>query len=231
MVRISLPRLALTGVGLLIAAEAVAQTPAPSVSSASAPAKAGAPLPAASSRPPPAAPPKGSSPKAGLPPPKASPPRSRKAAVAARRKDNDDKAPPTGGPIATAPSFRMLDDGQSRVFLEVSQKVQVTERKARGRVVYQLKGAAVPLRNSRLPLLTGFFATPIGRIELVNQGDGADLVIDLREPAEPTHRLIETPRGMALQVDFPPSAGGRGAGALPRSSGKRIAPRDVPQGE
>jgi hypothetical protein len=220
MVRIPLSRLALIGAGLLIVAEAVAQTPAPSASSPSDTGNprtnAAAPLSAASPQPPQAAPPKSASPTVGRPPPKAPPARPKKAAGAARRKDKDEKQPLLSGPIVTAPSFRMLDDGKSRIFLEVTQKVQVTERKARGRVVYQLKGASAPLRNSRLPLLTGFFATPIGRVELVNQGDGADLVIELRETAEPTHQLIETPRGMALQVDFP------------RSSGQRLAPADVP---
>lgn len=230
MVRIPLSRLALTGAGLLIAAEAVAQTPAPSATSPSDPGKprtgADAPLSAASTRPPQTAPPKGASPTVRRPPSKAPPARSKKAA--ARRKDKDDKTPLLSGPIVTAPSFRMLDDGKSRIFLEVTQKVQVTEHKAQGRVVYQLKGASAPLRNSRLPLLTGFFATPIGRVELVNQADGADLVIDLREAAEPTHQLIETPRGMALQVDFPPSTGRREADTPPRSAGKRLAPADEP---
>jgi hypothetical protein len=228
MVRTPLPRFALPLVGLLLAAEAVAQTPAPSPSPTEAPRKDEKAQPAPN-RPADAAPAKTAPKIAGRPPlPKAPPARSKKARVAAPRKDKGERVLNENGPIATAPSFTMLNDGKSRVFLEVSRKVEVTARKAEGRVVYQLKGASAPLRNSRLPLITGFFATPVGRVELVNQGDGADLVIDLREPAEPTHQVIETPRGIVLRVDFPPSAGGRGADALPRSSGKQLTPRDVP---
>jgi hypothetical protein len=105
----------------------------------------------------------------------------------------------------------MLDDGKSRVFVEVSQKVGVIEQKARGRVIYKLKGAIVPAKNSLRPLPTGFFPTPVGQIELVTQDDGAALIIDLREAVEPSHRVIETPRGITLQVDFP---------AISRSSSK-----------
>ena len=111
-----------------------------------------------------------------------------------------------GTPIATYPSFRLLDDGSTRVTVEITHKVAVTEHKARGRVVYSLAGAVVPGSNTRLALPTGFFRTPVERIEVVGQAGGADLVIELREALEPTYRVIGTPRGsVVLQVDFPRS--------------------------
>jgi AMIN domain-containing protein len=109
-----------------------------------------------------------------------------------------------GTPIATYPSFRLLDDGSTRVTLEVTHKVAVTEHKAKGRVVYTFAGAAVPASNTRLSLPTGFFTTPVERVEVVGRGDAADLIIELREAVEPTYRLLDTPRGSSvLQVDFP----------------------------
>jgi hypothetical protein len=112
-----------------------------------------------------------------------------------------------GTPIATYPSFRLLDDGTSRVTLEVTRKVAVTEHKAKGRVVYSFAGAAVPGSNTRLALPTGFFHTPVERVEAVGQGNGVDLVIELREDVTPTFRLLDTPRGSSvLQVDFPRGA-------------------------
>ena len=109
-----------------------------------------------------------------------------------------------GTPIATYPSFRTLDDGSSRVTIEITRKVAVTEHKAKGRIVYSLAGAAVPGSNTRFALPTGFFRTPVERIEVVGQGSGADLIIDLREAVEPTYRVLDTPRGSSvLQVDFP----------------------------
>lgn len=205
MVRIPLPRSLLLSAGLLLAPAAIAQTapatPARTSQTSSDP-QPGSPPEDAAAKPPAAS----ASTKAPLG-------RSKKAAVAARRKGKAAPAPPlsSNAPIVTAPGFRMIEEGKSRVFLEVSHKVDVTERRAEGRVIYQLKGAVIPLRNSRLPLPTGFFSTPVGRIELVRQGDSAELVIELREAATPEHRVIETPRGIALQVDFPPPRGARPA--------------------
>jgi hypothetical protein len=113
--------------------------------------------------------------------------------------------PMDGSPIASAPSFIRLDDGATRVELEVSSRVDVAENKARGRVVYRLRGAQVGERTNQLPLLTGFFSTPVDRMQLVQQGPDVDLVIDLREASDPTQRVVETPRGIVLQVDFPRS--------------------------
>ena len=123
----------------------------------------------------------------------------------ARRRDKAAVAAlPEGTPIATYPSFRLLDDGSTRVTVEVSHKVAVTEHKARGRVVYSLAGVAVPGSNTQLALPTGYFRTPVDRISVVGEAGGADLVIELRDAVEPTYRVLGTPRGsVVLQVDFP----------------------------
>jgi len=126
---------------------------------------------------------------------------------AVRKQQRPRTAPVINGPVATYPGFKMLADGTSRVFVEVSRKVDITEHKAQGRVVYRLKGVSVPIRTNRLALLTGFFASPIGRIQLVAEGDDMDLVIDLRAPSTPQHKIIESEGGIVLQVDFPKLAG------------------------
>ncbi|MEO7592646.1 MAG: AMIN domain-containing protein, partial [Byssovorax sp.] len=129
-------------------------------------------------------------------------------------------------PIATLPAFRLLDDGSTRITVEVSRKVAVTEHKAQGRVVYSLAGVAVPGNNTRLPLPTGFFRTPVGRVEMVEQGGGSDLVIELREAVAPTYRVLDTPRGIVIQVDFQRPAGSSAApsaeGASRTSETRRI---------
>jgi hypothetical protein len=139
--------------------------------------------------------------------------------AAARKRGRADRALNADGPIASSPSFRMLPGGVTRIFLEVSRKVDVSENKAKGRVVYHLKGAQVPTRTSRLPLLTGFFITPVDRVELTEQGDGVDLAIDLHEALDPRFEVIETPRGMVLHVDFP-----RGSESPPDASSGNAAP-------
>jgi hypothetical protein len=109
------------------------------------------------------------------------------------------------GPIATFPGFRMLEDGTARVYVEISQKVDISELAAEGRVVYRMKGVYVPTRNNRLPLLTAFFPTSIARVQLVEQDDDADLVIELKQPAKLEYRIVESEGGVVLQVDCPPA--------------------------
>jgi hypothetical protein len=113
---------------------------------------------------------------------------------------------PLGVPLAAAPGFLRKDDGTSRVWIEVSSKVDVLESRYRGRTVYRLRGATLLAGTSRLPLQTYYFNTPVDRIELVSMGPDLDLVLDLREDVAPAHRVVETPRGMVLQIDLPRSA-------------------------
>jgi len=131
-----------------------------------------------------------------------------------RHKKNEQEAGPASGPVASFPGFRMLPDGGSRIFVEVSEKVKVTEQNAQGRVVYRLEGARVPVSTNRLPLLTGYFATPVSRVQLVPNKEGTDLVLELRIPSQPTYRVVDSPRGIVLQVDFPQVP----AGPLPNPS-------------
>lgn len=123
----------------------------------------------------------------------------------ARRSKKKDKEEParTNGPNATLAGFKMLEDGGSRVFVEVSRKVDVSEHPAEGRLVYRLKGATVPTRTNRLALYTTFFPTSVSKVQLQPDGDDVDLVIDLRQTAKPTHKVLETEGGMVLEIDFP----------------------------
>jgi hypothetical protein len=107
------------------------------------------------------------------------------------------------GPVATFPAFRLLEDGGARVHVEISEKVPVSEHKAEGRVAYRIKGAAVPTSNNLRALDTQFFDTPVARVQLVEVDEDVDLVIDLKQPAQPSHRLVESEGGVVLQVDFP----------------------------
>jgi hypothetical protein len=108
-----------------------------------------------------------------------------------------------GLPVANAPAFFRLDDGSTRVSVECEAKVDISEHHAQGRLVYRLKGARVMQRTNQLPLLTGWFATPVERAQLVQNGPDVDLVIELREATTPVFRAVETPRGIVLQADFP----------------------------
>lgn len=123
--------------------------------------------------------------------------------------------------MATYPAFRMMDGGSSRIFVGISRKVDVSEHKAQGRLVYRMQGAEVLSRTNQLPLDTSFFATPVGRVRLVQQGSDVDLVIDLREAVDVQHRIEETRDGVVLVVDFPPS---RVATAKPEPTSTQTEP-------
>jgi hypothetical protein len=112
------------------------------------------------------------------------------------------------GPVATFPGFRIMEGGSSRVFVRISSKVEVTEHRGQGQIVYRLRGAGVPSRTNRLPLDTSFFATPVSQVRLVPQGEDADLVIELRQASDARFRVEEQRDGVVLVVDFPMAAGG-----------------------
>lgn len=137
-------------------------------------------------------------PAAQSPAPQKKAPRAQKARKKARKAKRE-----INGPVATFPGFRILEDGSTRVHVEISEKVPVSEHKAEGRVAYRIKGAAVPTANNLRALDTQFFDTPVARVQLVEGDEDVDLVIELKQPAQPSHRLVESEGGVVLQIDFP----------------------------
>ncbi len=130
------------------------------------------------------------------------PPRAPRAQSRLRRKKGRARNP--NAAIATFPGFRMRQGGGSEVYVELSRKVEITEHKAQGRLTYRMKAVEAPTRTNRLPLLTGFFRTPVSRVQLVEvDAEDMDLVIELRAPTEATHKVVETEGGQVLVVTFP----------------------------
>ncbi len=112
--------------------------------------------------------------------------------------------PHASGPVATLPGFEMLGEGGSRVFVELTQSVQVEERHARGTVTYVLKGAHVTVHNNQNPLVTVHFNTPVTRARLVPTGNDLLFILDLRATVTPTWKLEAGKEGSAvLNIDFP----------------------------
>jgi hypothetical protein len=114
--------------------------------------------------------------------------------------------PPANAPVATYPGFRMMTNGASFVWLEVSRRVDVTETKSPTRLVYRLKGAITRSRNNLRPLITDYFRSPVGRVQLVESGDDLDLVIDLRASGDGKVRIVPSEGGITLRIDFPKMA-------------------------
>lgn len=131
----------------------------------------------------------------------------RVAAPKGKRGQQEVVLPPPGTPIASFPGFTRLEDGKTRIFVEVSQKVAVTEQRTAGRFTYRLRGATVVQRTNQLSLITNYFTTPVSRVQLLPVGSDLDVIIEIHETTEATYSVVDTPRGMVLWVDFPRSAG------------------------
>jgi hypothetical protein len=112
-------------------------------------------------------------------------------------------AAPGGPPLITFPGFRMLDAGQSRVFVDVSGKPGVNETRTNTTITIHLSGVTVPEKVNRMVLPTGHFWSPVRMVRVVQAGDGADLVIDLRVRSDYTTKLKPSPFGTRLTIDFP----------------------------
>lgn len=118
---------------------------------------------------------------------------------AKKRKKVDPNAP-----LATYPGFRMLKDGRSEVWVQISKKVSITPSVAAGHATFVLAGVDVGIRNNTNPLVTEYFDTPLARARLKRMDGGAQLVLELREAVSPTHRVVDGPAGtMILYVDLP----------------------------
>ena len=135
--------------------------------------------------------------------------------------------------VATFPGFRLLPDGKSRIYVELTRSVNVAERQAEGMLVYVLRDARVPVRNNRNALITTHFPTPVARARLLGAGADVELLIDLRKSVSATYKVVPGENGGArLEVDFPagdyppvpglfepPTAKGRGREAEPPDVG------------
>jgi hypothetical protein len=129
----------------------------------------------------------------------------------------------------TFTGFRLLADGRSLVYVELTSKVTVSVEKRGGNVVvYRLEGAYVALKNNKNPLITSGFASILDSARWVVKGRdrkndrkkksgrasaGADtaphvdLVLTLRGAATPTHVMRDGKSGAVLEITLPATAG------------------------
>ena len=146
-----------------------------------------------------------------------------------------------GGPLATFPGFEQLNDGGSRLFVQLSQTVPVEQRVAAGSITYVLKGAHLRVHNDTNALVTVHFNTPVFRARLTPSGNDLLFVLELRSAATPTFKVQDNPdHTSTLQIDFAkgeflgndtmvapeerPTTGKRGT----RSNGAAPPPSDPP---
>lgn len=119
----------------------------------------------------------------------------------------------SSGPEVTFSGFRMLDGGASRIEVELTQDAQVDETLRGKRAEYLIRGARIPVRNNRNPLVTRDFDSVVLVARLVPErakrgkkkaAAGVRLVVSLREAVKPTHRVARKADGTAtFVVEFP----------------------------
>lgn len=140
-------------------------------------------------------------------------------AAAKRRAAPETEAADAGLANVTFTGFRLLDDGRSLVYVELTGKVTVNVEKRGNVVVYRLDGARVGLKNNKNPLITTRFASILDSARWVvkdqaKKKKGAaetsphvELLLTLREAATPTHVLRDGKAGVVLEITLPKSAG------------------------
>lgn len=117
------------------------------------------------------------------------------------------------GPAITYTGFHVFDDGSSRIFVKLSSEVPVEARYSGKRLEYVFRGARIPLRNNKNPLITEHFGAAVVSARFVQDSKGkgpkkktpdARFEIILREESKPPHKIERMPDGTAIfTVDIP----------------------------
>lgn len=123
-----------------------------------------------------------------------------------------------GGPAITFTGFHVFDDGRSRIFVKLTSEVPVEARYAGKKIEFVFRGARIPVRNNKNPLITEHFPASIVSARYATDKDkkgkhrdktaDARLEIVLREESRPVHKVERQTDGTAIfVVDLPkPSA-------------------------
>jgi hypothetical protein len=108
-------------------------------------------------------------------------------------------------PLADAPSFEMRTDGTSVVTVGLSRQTDIvqpliaTKKKSNLRsFALLLKQAQVGVKNNTNPLITAHFQTPLERVTLRHDKQGAILRLEFREDVQVSHTVKVGPHGSVL---------------------------------
>jgi hypothetical protein len=107
---------------------------------------------------------------------------------------------------AKGPEFAIVQDGSSRLTVQLSRKVEIIAQGNRRRFTYDMPNVQVAVANDMNPLITTHFSTPLQHARLIPQKKGARLVVDLRESVTPLYSIRDGSGGGAiLEVVLPKS--------------------------
>jgi hypothetical protein len=111
---------------------------------------------------------------------------------------------PTAFATAILPGFETLDDGSTRLFVDLSAPISYETKSAKGSIIYVLKKTVVARRNNCNALVTEFFNTPARTARLVPHGHDLWFVVDLRDSVPPAVSVdAKAGGGATLSIRFP----------------------------
>ena len=132
---------------------------------------------------------------------------------------------PSGASSVNMWGFEPLDDGSSRLFVELSKPVTYETKAARGTVTYVLKGTRVTRRNNTNPIVTVHFNTPVTEARLVPHGHDLWFVVDLRADVQPAVTMDTGKDGGAvMKIALPKGEYLPGGGPAPAPSASPAPP-------
>jgi hypothetical protein len=145
------------------------------------------------------------------------------------------------GPVATLLGFEAIAGGGSRIYVELSESVTVTQHEAQGQVVFVLENVQIKTGNTENALELYYHDTPVLRAKLrrakpdkkdkkAKKGaNDAELLLEMKTEARPTHKLVEGRKGTyRLEIDFAAGGNAPGADERPPAKKKLKRPRLVP---
>lgn len=113
-------------------------------------------------------------------------------------------AEPGAAPLVTWPGFQMLPTGGSRVFVQTSVEVTPELKREGDHWHLVLPGVSLPPGNTRLPLDTHFFNTPVRSVRALQRPGAVVIVIEMRAKLKPTVRTERAPSGYFFTyLEFP----------------------------
>lgn len=123
--------------------------------------------------------------------------------AAAKRPAAKKKAEPRA--IAEFPGFEMIktEAGGSRLYVDLSKRVEVGEQAAAGTITYVFHDTRVDSYNDTNPLELFYFDTPAVRARMHVVKKDVVLTVALRADVKATTRMVDTPQGARFEIDFP----------------------------
>lgn len=125
------------------------------------------------------------------------------------------KSPPT----ITWSGFQPMPDGSSRVFLQITKDVTHAESQNGMNYVVRIHGAHINFFNSRRPLDTRYFSTPVNTVSLKKAGKDVLVTLAMRTASTPSVSTTTDAHGYSYLIfEFPKGDYGVVAPPVPAAS-------------